>query len=155
MDLTCPESLVEFDSAPAGPLVLVDDDDLGTLLIQRCYEELGYDRELRVYVSAPDFISYMNRVCDGAEDMPHAVLLDLNMYGLTGLDVLTKVRSMDATATLPPIYMLTHSQDVEDRQRALSLGAAGYFVKPGAIDQFTRLFETVIESNPEGLQTPG
>lgn len=61
------------------------------------------------------------------EVAPDAVLLDLNMPGLHGLDALPRLRDV-----LPrtKIVILTTGQAQDERQRAFDAGADGYIVKP-------------------------
>ena len=60
-----------------------------------------------------------------AED-PHIVLLDLVMPGLTGFDVLERIREV---SEVPVIFLSAHDRN-EEVVRALSLGADDYIVKP-------------------------
>ena len=137
------------------PIILVDDDTTDCLLIQRCYAESGCRRELLVYPSGPDLVSYLCRAACGEVSMPFAVLLDLNLYGVTGLDVLRRVRQDPNFREVPPIYMLTHSHDVEDRQRALALGATGYFTKPGDIAGLAQLLASIVDETAQTSQVRG
>jgi two-component system, OmpR family, phosphate regulon response regulator PhoB len=73
---------------------------------------------------------------DGAEaltaidvDRPDLVVLDLTMPGVGGLDVLRRVRTAAATATLPVIVLSGRSGET-DRIVGLDLGADDYLVKP-------------------------
>lgn len=56
-----------------------------------------------------------------------AVLLDLNLPGASGTDLLVKVRAGDRTL---PVVILTARGDVEDKLRHFDLGADDYLVKP-------------------------
>ena len=57
------------------------------------------------------------------------VILDVNMPGISGFDLLGKLRQLPATATTP-VMMLTAMGNEADIARALSLGANDYVVKP-------------------------
>src|SRR4051812_7080536 len=58
-----------------------------------------------------------------AELAPDAVLLDVRLPDLDGLEVLQRVR---ATADAPPVIMLTAEHDVKLAIRAIQLGAFDY-----------------------------
>lgn len=58
-----------------------------------------------------------------------AVMTDINMPVLDGLKLIAHLRANPANEGLPIIVITTDSA-VEDRQRALSLGANAYLVKP-------------------------
>lgn len=57
------------------------------------------------------------------------VLLDLRLPGIDGWSVLVQMKS-DPTLVTIPVVMLTASAGAPQRERALSLGAADYLVKP-------------------------
>lgn len=60
------------------------------------------------------------------------VLLDLNLPGCSGLEVLHALRHHDSTT---PVLILTARGAVEDRVRGLDLGADDYLAKPFALDE--------------------
>ncbi|TLF48635.1 response regulator transcription factor [Halomonas urmiana] len=60
------------------------------------------------------------------------VLLDLNLPGCTGLQVLKALRDHDRAT---PVLILTARGAVEDRVRGLDLGADDYLAKPFALDE--------------------
>jgi DNA-binding response OmpR family regulator len=60
---------------------------------------------------------------------PALLLLDVMMPGISGFDVLTKLRADEATKSLP-IIMLTAKAETADVERGLALGANDYMIKP-------------------------
>ena len=105
------------------------------------------DRELCALLS--DFLSLegfqTSAVHDGAESVKHcrthtydAIVLDIMLPGLQGLDVLRQLRQFIAT----PILMLTARGEDTDRILGLELGADGYLPQalqsPGIISQTAR-----------------
>ncbi|WP_108444540.1 response regulator transcription factor [Halomonas denitrificans] len=60
------------------------------------------------------------------------VLLDLNLPGCSGLEVLEALRAHDRAT---PVLILTARGAVEDRVRGLDLGADDYLAKPFALDE--------------------
>jgi len=68
-----------------------------------------------------------------AENHPYDVIvLDLMLPGMSGLDVLKKLRSAGNTT---PILILTARDAITDRVAGLDLGADDYMVKPFAFDE--------------------
>ena len=57
------------------------------------------------------------------------VLLDLRLPGIDGWSVLVRMKS-DPTLVAIPVVMLTASAGAPQREKALSMGAADYLVKP-------------------------
>jgi len=62
------------------------------------------------------------------EPLPDIILLDLLMPKMPGIDVLRVLKADAATASIP-VVILSNSSRVEDKQQAVELGAAGYYVK--------------------------
>ncbi|WP_440114316.1 response regulator transcription factor [Paenibacillus sp. QZ-Y1] len=66
---------------------------------------------------------------DGQWDL---ILLDIMLPGLSGIEVLRRIRAKDATV---PIIMLTAKDSVEDKVSGLDLGANDYITKPFRIEE--------------------
>jgi two-component system phosphate regulon response regulator PhoB len=62
-------------------------------------------------------------------EMPALIVLDLMLPGMSGFDVLERLRADDATASVA-VLMLTARREEVDRIRGLSLGADDYLTKP-------------------------
>mgnify|MGYP006269154577 FL=1 len=63
------------------------------------------------------------------QNMPDAVVLDIMLPGMTGLEVCRAMKSDPALAGVP-VLMLTAKSDVKDRVKGLELGAEDYVTKP-------------------------
>ena len=57
------------------------------------------------------------------------ILLDMIMPGISGLEVLYKLKESDETKNIP-VILATGNTAEEDRQEGLRLGAADYIYKP-------------------------
>ena len=111
------------DTAPEAPLALVVDDEPPDLMLMGAImERLGFD-----VVEAVDGEEALRHL-DGDEDFA-VMLLDLNMPGMDGLEILDHVRGTLKTAALP-VVILTGSEDPDDQIRLLAAGADDYIKKP-------------------------
>jgi len=63
------------------------------------------------------------------QSMPDLILLDINMPGLDGFEVCSRLKADNATRQIP-ILMLTALGDVNSRVKGLSVGADDYIIKP-------------------------
>lgn len=61
--------------------------------------------------------------------LPSLILLDVMMPGMSGYEVLERLRRIDATREIPVIFTTAMSA-TEDEQRGLVLGAVDYITKP-------------------------
>ena len=81
------------------------------------------------------------------EDEWDAVVLDMMMPNLGGLDMCRRLR---ATGNRTPVLMLTARHETSDRVAGLDAGADDYLVKPFAIEElFARVRALLRRSSPE------
>ncbi len=106
---------------PAPTLLVVDDEELNRDLLSRRLTRAGF-----AVRTAPDGPSALAAVSDGGIDL---VLLDIMMPGLSGLDVLKRLREQRSSGELP-VIMVTAKVQAEDVVEALELGADDYVTKP-------------------------
>jgi CheY-like chemotaxis protein len=70
-------------------------------------------------------------------DLPKILLLDLKMPKVGGMEVLEKVKSDSRTKSMP-VVILTSSAEDPDIERAYSLGANSYIIKPVDFYNFSK-----------------
>jgi class 3 adenylate cyclase len=102
-------------------LFVVDDNELNRDMLSRRLGSRGYAVEL-----AEDGERALARLSEQAFDL---VLLDVMMPGLSGIDVLKRVRQRWPESDLP-VIMVTARDAAEDVVEALQLGANDYVTKP-------------------------
>jgi CheY-like chemotaxis protein len=111
---------------PTGLRVyLVDDDPDHVLIISRAIGETGHATEVHPVSDGEAALALLRQ----SEVVPDLILLDINMPGLSGLDVLAAIKP-DARLKYIPVVMLTSSELSSDIARAYELGASGYISKP-------------------------
>lgn len=76
------------------------------------------------------------------EPQPALVLLDLNLPGLDGLQVLARIRGDRRTRNLP-VAILTTSDQPAEIQRCQQLGCSGFLRKPIANEQYADLVANI------------
>jgi len=119
----------------ARPVLIVDDEaDLSELLAYNLWKA-GY--ETRV---ARDGLEGLKAV---DEYEPDILVLDLMMPGLSGQDVLARVRGNPATAALP-VIVLTAKNDEVDELAGLAQGADDYVTKPFSLKVLEARIENVL-----------
>jgi two-component system, OmpR family, response regulator MprA len=103
-------------------ILVVDDEPAVRTSLQRALSLEAYDVDLAV-----DGAAALDRLAVAA---PDAVILDVSMPGLDGLEVCRRMRQAgDRT----PVLMLTARDAVDDRVEGLDAGADDYLVKPFAL----------------------
>jgi DNA-binding response OmpR family regulator len=108
-------------------LVADDDPDLLTLMARRL-SRAGY----RVLTASDGADAWAVAV----RELPHLVLLDVMMPGLTGVEVAQRLGAHDATSAIPVILIsASHPSDIADD--GLAGGAIDFIRKPFAAHELT------------------
>jgi len=106
-------------------LVVDDEPDVEDLFRQQFRKELRSSRFVMDFAqSAPEALA---RVALAANERLILILSDINMPGMSGLDLLPRAREARPEV---PVIMITAYGDEETRRKALAAGAAGLFTKP-------------------------
>ncbi|MGH2349134.1 MAG: response regulator transcription factor [bacterium] len=104
-------------------VLLADDDTKLLALLERGFRYEGFD-----VVTATDGRTCLRLAHGGRPDL---IVLDIGMPDIDGLSVCTQLRESSDV----PVLMLTARDDVDDKVRALDLGADDYVTKPFAFDE--------------------
>jgi diguanylate cyclase (GGDEF)-like protein/PAS domain S-box-containing protein len=104
-----------------GSLLVVDDNEPNRDVLSRRLRKLGY--AVTVAADGAEAVALINR---SAFDL---ILLDVEMPGMSGLEVLTQIRKTRSTTQLP-VIMVTARVSGEDIVNAFELGANDYVSKP-------------------------
>ncbi len=106
-------------------LVVDDEPDVEMLFRQQFRRDLRADRFTMEFAqSAP---MALQRIEDGGDRSLILILSDINMPGMSGLELLPKAKALRPDV---PIIMITAYGDVETKRRALENGAEALLTKP-------------------------
>lgn len=129
-------------------ILIVDDNEDDVFFIQRSLKRTGISNPVQVAESGEQCMNYLRGIGRYADrdkyPMPRLTFMDIKMPGVTGLDVLAKIRNDDELKQLV-VVMLTTSGHSRDVARAASLGANSYLVKPSDTEDFDRLFKKAVD----------
>jgi len=121
-------------------ILVVDDERAVRDSLRRALELEGYQIEL-----AGDGREALYRL--DSEVQPDAVILDVLMPGLDGLEVCRRLR---ATGNSVPVLMLTARDAVENRVEGLDAGADDYVTKPFALEELLARVRALIRRTADG-----
>jgi len=106
-------------------LVVDDEPDVEALFRQQFRRDLRAGRfQMEFAPSASDALRLASEVRDPSLIL---ILSDINMPGMSGLDMLPKVRAAHPDV---PVIMITAYGDAETRRKAIERGAVGLLTKP-------------------------
>ena len=121
-------------------LIVDDEPDVETLFRQQFRRDLRDGRFLMEFApSAPAALQRANEVRDGTLLL---ILSDINMPGMSGLEMLPIVRAARPDV---PVIMITAYGDAETRRRALENGATDLLTKPIDFAALRQVIDTRLE----------
>ena len=116
----------------SSELLLVDDDPAHARLFERTLRRAGIRNRI-VHVDrgtkALELLCSAARETDSAPPDPLLVVLDLNMPGMDGFELLVHLKS-DARTRHLPVFVLTTTDDQKDAARCRELGCDAFLYKP-------------------------
>ncbi len=116
-------------------ILIVDDDDLSRSYVSEALERNGYMVE-----SADGGHKALSMITSTSYDI---IFLDLKMPGVSGLDVLRKIKKYSKEETV--VVMMTAYGSIESAVEAMRMGAYDYVIKPISLDQLELLLKRVQE----------
>ena len=112
---------IDDNKLKSSPIFVVDDEIVNLKLIERILESDGYS-DITCVQTATEAIT----ACE--EKQPALILLDINMPGMDGFDVVDCLTRMDKS--VPPIVFVTAQDSHELRVRAFEKGVLDFISKP-------------------------
>lgn len=106
-------------------VLLVEDNIDDEFLARRVLRKAG----ITVIRVARDGQEALNMLLTSGEPLPEMLILDLRLPKIDGLKVFSELRRKERTMSLP-VLILTSSDDPEDREACLRLGALAFLIKP-------------------------
>ncbi|QJC56971.1 Response regulator rcp1 [Polaromonas vacuolata] len=119
-------------------ILLVDDDDVDVMGVRRALTKLKIDNLVVRARNGVEALALLRTV--DAVPSPYMILLDINMPLMNGIEMLSELRRDEALAKAV-VFVLTTSQDEQDKVAAYSKNVAGYIVKTHLGDGFVRVME--------------
>ena len=121
------------------PILLVEDDMVDILTVERAMAEIGLNNPLQVVANGMEALEYLD---NRENEVPCMILLDLNMPRMTGLEFLQELESRREIKKFP-VIVLTTSNENRDVSRSFQYGVAGYIVKPLDYKQFVETVKMI------------
>ncbi|WP_028935591.1 response regulator [Pseudonocardia spinosispora] len=116
-------------------VLLIEDDEGDVVLTREAFEEYLHNR-LDVVNDGNNALAYLRREPPYTDaPTPDLVLLDLNLPGRDGREVLGEIKSDAALAHIPVVVLTTSAAD-EDVLRSYQLHANAFVTKPVDLDGF-------------------
>ena len=111
-------------------ILVVDDDQEHAAMVKVGLQQGGYS--VTTAHNGPDALAQV------ASEPPGLILLDVEMPGMSGFEVLQQLKSNEATASIP-ILMLTGYAEIPDIDKSLNSGAVFHLKKPFTVAELLSL----------------
>lgn len=132
-------------TSPRTPrLGLVEDSADDFAAFERIVAQEAPGLELRHWPSAEELLADL-AAGDPTAPWPTALVIDLNLPGLDGADLVERLRAGSATRALPA-FVLSGSNRQRDIDRCYAAGANAYLTKPGGIAELRALLRMLLAS---------
>ncbi len=130
---------------PRARILYVEDDPSSARLVQRVLEAEGFD--VRIVTDGIAALEAARQL------QPDLILMDINISGLDGYEVTTRLRALEELKDVP-IVAVTAATLRGDRERALIAGCDGYIPKPIDVDRFPQQVEAFLGGLRERIESP-
>lgn len=127
-------------------ILLVDDDEGDRMLMQGALEESTLPLDMNCVSDGEELMNYLNRTnryCHlGSLPLPGLIILDLNMPGRSGLELLKELKESTIFNAIP-IVVMTTSEDSNEATESYKLGADSFITKPDSFDNLVEVLKTL------------
>jgi len=118
-------------------ILLVEDDSVDVMNVQRAFVKNNITNPLHIAFNGVEALN-MLRGSNGKPKLnpsPRIILLDINMPKMNGLEFLRELRN-DEDLKSVSVFVMTTSNDDQDKIEAYNLNVAGYILNPLSFEKF-------------------
>jgi len=135
-------------------ILLVEDDDVAAEAVVRSLRKHSVNAPVTLAQDGLEALEILREEHPQQHiEKPYVVLLDLNMPRMNGFEFMQEVRA-DRELSESVIFVLTTSDNEQDRARAYAKNIAGYMVKSAVGPQFAKL-ASLLDSYRAAVKLPG
>jgi two-component system, response regulator len=128
-----------FTNKISNSILIVEDSEDDFYITERTFSKAGLMNSLVRAKTGDEALDFL--FCRGAysyntpENLPGIILLDLQLPGLSGREVLSEIKANPKLKKIP-VVVLSGSDDSEDIDMCYQAGANGYITKPVNVENF-------------------
>lgn len=126
-------------------ILLVEDSEDDVELAAYAFKRSRLTPTLVTQSTGEAALDYLKRIGGGDSPRPDLVLMDLQLPGMSGLEVLRRMRADEPGIRRLPVVMLTTSDDPRDIAASYDLGANSYIRKPLDLADFSTVIDRLGE----------
>ncbi|MBJ7428454.1 MAG: response regulator [Candidatus Methylacidiphilales bacterium] len=124
-------------------ILLVEDDEVDIMNVRRAFKKNNVTNPLHITNNGIEALEYLRDIhLNSPLKTPKIILLDLNMPKMGGIEFLRELRKDENLKNLS-VFVMTTSNEDNDKVEAFNLNVAGYILKPLSMDQFMDVVSTL------------
>ncbi|HEX3014290.1 MAG TPA: response regulator [Methanobacterium sp.] len=124
-------------------ILLVEDNEGDVGLVEEVFQEAKIRNNLNVAEDGEEAMLFLRKEGKFSDvPSPDIILLDLNLPGKDGREVLKEIKEDDKLKRIP-VVILTTSKAEEDILKSYDLHANSYITKPVDFDQFLKVIKSI------------
>ena len=118
-------------------ILLVEDDHVDVMNIQRAFKKININYPLNIAFNGVEALNMLkgNNGKPKLTPAPKIILTDINMPKMNGIEFIRELRN-DPEFKSTIVFVMTTSNDEQDKLDAYSLNVAGYILKPLSFEKF-------------------
>ncbi|MBL0270679.1 MAG: response regulator [Chitinophagaceae bacterium] len=136
-------------------ILLVEDNEGDILLTMEAFSELKAGTRIDVVRDGAEALTYLRREGRFSQSLPpQLILLDINMPGMNGIELLEHIKS-DEFLKMIPVLMLTTSSSTADIKACYDRSANCFITKPIDFGKFLEVVQSIERFWFRTVQLPG
>jgi len=121
-------------------LILADDDPDDCEMFNEALKRVATDATLETVHNGKELLEYLHNT---ATELPHLVILDLNMPIMGGMEAVEAIRNSKQLRHLSVVILSTSSRQ-EDIEQTCRKGADGYISKPSSFGRLQEIIQKIL-----------
>lgn len=121
-------------------ILFIEDDAIEVMKFNRVINALGLSHQIAEANNGEEALELLKE----HENLPHIIILDLNMPKLNGLEFLRMLKN-DCVLKYIPTIILTTSSNFKDVKEGYKIGIAGYILKPLKYEDYVFKVQKLLE----------
>lgn len=127
-------------------ILMIEDDTLDVMDARRTLDRMSILYKMEVAKNGEEALTLLGNAQKDVAHRPDIILLDLNMPKMNGMEFLQNLRNTDQWKDVK-VFIVTTSEEKEEREKVAKLGVSGYIVKPlkfnnpSSIDSFNLMID--------------
>ncbi|MEM9006926.1 MAG: response regulator [Cyanobacteria bacterium P01_F01_bin.86] len=138
----------------SSTLLLIEDSPTDAAILTAAFQSIGWRGQLQVAVNGPEALAWLDQATvSGSMVLPQLILLDLNLPGKTGHEVLHAIKSHPYWQQIP-ILVLSSSSNPSDIQESYRLHVNAYLAKPTNLENYQLIAQRILDFWLETAKLP-